>query len=375
LPVVRILVDYRPALRQRTGVGEYVHEVARALVATAPADESLVLFSASWKDRLSPSVVPGALAVDRAIPVRALNFAWHRLGWPPVEWLAGGHVDVAQATHPLLLPSRRAARLVTIYDLDFLDHPERTRGEIRRDYAALAGAHARKADQVIVISQHTASEVETRLGVPRSRISICTPGAPDWPRRTTEPAAGGCILFLGTIEPRKNIGALLDAYARLLAQDRLAPPLVLAGRVASEAAALVERSRTAPLAGHVEFLGYVDSDTRRDLFSRALVFVMPSHTEGFGMPVVEAMISGVPVIAADRGALPEAAGPAGMLVDPDNAAAMADALRRVLADPDQRRRMSDDGFRHARQFQWTRTAQGIREAWHLALEHRRARHG
>ncbi|MCR4376179.1 MAG: glycosyltransferase family 1 protein, partial [Acidobacteria bacterium] len=99
---MRILLDYRPALRQRTGVGEYVHELARALVATAPAggSESLCLFSSSWSDRLSPQVIPGATVIDRRVPVRVLNLLWHRAGWPPVEQLAGGAFDVAHAAHP-----------------------------------------------------------------------------------------------------------------------------------------------------------------------------------------------------------------------------------------------------------------------------------
>jgi len=177
---VRILVDYRPALRDRTGVGEYIHETARALVRTAPADELLVLFSSSWKDRLAPDVVPGAAVVDQRVPVRMLNYLWHRREWPPVEWLAGG-VDVAQSSHPLLVPSPRAARLVLIADLDFLDHPERTHAEVRRDYPALSPGHVRRADHVIVISEHTAADVHERLDVPRSRLSICPPGAPDWP--------------------------------------------------------------------------------------------------------------------------------------------------------------------------------------------------
>ena len=80
LPIVRILLDYRPALRERTGVGEYVHELARALAATAPADERVTLFSASWQDRLAADAVPGLRAIDRRIPVRVLNYAWHRLG-------------------------------------------------------------------------------------------------------------------------------------------------------------------------------------------------------------------------------------------------------------------------------------------------------
>src|SRR5215218_4626753 len=121
--------------------------------------ESLVLFSSSWKDRLQTGRVSGAEVVDVRVPVRLLNFAWHRLEWPPVERLAG-NVDVAHSTHPLLLPARpRAVKVVTVYDLDFLDHPGRTRAEIRRDYPALAGSHARRADLVVVISAHTAEQV------------------------------------------------------------------------------------------------------------------------------------------------------------------------------------------------------------------------
>jgi glycosyltransferase involved in cell wall biosynthesis len=219
---VRILLDYRPALRQRTGVGEYVHELASALLESAPPGESLVLFSSSWKDRMPAWSTPSGATdagrpeiSDLRIPVRVLNYAWHRLGWPPVERLARRPLDVVQAMHPLLIPSRTAARIVTVHDLDFLDYPERTRAEIRRDYPALAATHARRADHVVVVSRHTAGEVERRLRVESSRISVCSPGRPAWPRRLAEPA-GGPILFLGTLEPRKNLGVLLDAYERLI---------------------------------------------------------------------------------------------------------------------------------------------------------------
>src|SRR5436190_16618205 len=121
---MRALLDYRPALRQRTGVGEYVHELAKALLGLFPPDRSeleLTLFSSSWKDRLPPNRDLGdAILVDRRVPVRFLNFLWHRLEWPPVDMLTRRRFDVAHAIHPLLLPSRRAARIVTIHDLDVL---------------------------------------------------------------------------------------------------------------------------------------------------------------------------------------------------------------------------------------------------------------
>lgn len=372
---MRILLDYRPALRQRTGVGEYIHEMARAVAVRAPVGDDLALFSSSWKDRLAAGVVPGARTVDCRVPVRVLNWLWHRHKWPPVERLTGEAFDVVQAAHPLLIPTRRAATIVTVHDLDFLDHPERTRAEIRRDYPARAADHARRADRVIVVSKDTARQVERRLGVDADRISICPPGAPDWTRRPEEPGRDGTILFLGTLEPRKNVGTLLDAYARVLARLPHAPSLVLAGGAAPGAAPLIERTRRAPLAGHVETLGYVDEATKRALFERALLFVLPSHLEGFGLSALEALTVGVPVVATNRGALPDTVGDAGRLVDADDPDALAAAMIDVLTNVDLRRRMRDSGWAHAQTFTWARTADATREAWALAVAHRRHAHG
>ncbi len=367
---MRILLDYRPALRERTGVGEFVHELSRALVATAEPGESITLFSASWRDRLSPDAVPGAATVDRRIPVSLLNYAWHRLEWPPAERLAGGTFDIAFSGHPLLMPSRTAARVVTVHDLDFLDHPERTRAEIRRDYPSLASAHALRADHVIAVSPHTARQVTNRLGVPESRVSVCSPGAPDWPRRTEEPP-DGVILFLGTLEPRKNLGALVDAYEALLARATApVPRLVLAGRARPEMQPLLERLAGPPFAGHVELTGYVEPARRLEVYDRALVLVMPSHTEGFGIPALEAMTRGIPVVAANRGALPDVVGPAGVLVDPDDAQNLSRAIGTLVDSRKERDRLREAGWGQARRFSWRETAGEVREAWAMALEHR-----
>jgi glycosyltransferase involved in cell wall biosynthesis len=153
------------------------------------------------------------------------------------------------------------------------------------------------------------------------------------------------------------------------------PRLVLAGALSSASETLVARVQREPLAGHVDLPGYIDPQARQALYRRALVFVMPSHTEGFGLPAVEAMVVGVPVIAANRGALPEAVGEAGILVDPDDAGALSAALHDVLEDRARREKMTEAGWRQARRFSWSTTAQGMREAWAVALEHRKARRG
>jgi glycosyltransferase involved in cell wall biosynthesis len=366
---VRILLDYRPALRERTGVGEYVHELAAALAATASPAEELILFSSSWKDRLDRDALPPVRAVDRRVPVTLLNAAWHRAGWPPADWLAGARLDVVHSAHPLLIPAFDAARVVTVHDLDFLDHPDRTVREIRRDYPALAPAHIRAADHVVAVSRHTADDVQRRFGVTADRLSICSPGAPAWPRRDAEPSGAG-ILFFGTLEPRKNVGVLVEAYARLVARRPDAPRLVLAGRATPAAESTIARVTAPPLASRVDLPGYVRPADRHALYRQALVLVMPSHTEGFGIPALEAMTCGVPVIAASRGALPEVVGDAGLLVDPESPEALSHAMESVVFDRARRDRMRDAGWRQAARFDWRRTAAGVRDAWARALETR-----
>jgi glycosyltransferase involved in cell wall biosynthesis len=364
-PDLRILLDYRPALRERTGVGEYVHEIATALMRQLGVGDALTLFSSSWKDRLPADRVPGTHVVDAKVPVRILNMAWHRLGWPPVERFAGAQ-DIAHSLHPLLMPARRARQIVTVHDLDFLDHPERTRGEIRRDYARLAPAHAQRAKAVVTISHFTATQIERRLGVPRERIVICTPGAPSWAPRPA-PAPRGPILFMGTLEPRKNVGLLLEAYAALLEMMPEAPPLWLAGGITEAAAPWLRAIAAPPLAGHVEHLGYIASDRRYDLYARASMLVLPSHLEGFGIPVLEAMTIGVPVIVSSRGALPEVAGDAGQIVEPDDARGLATAMKRYLVDPASASTAIERGFQRARQYSWDASARTLLAAYARVL--------
>jgi glycosyltransferase involved in cell wall biosynthesis len=362
---VRILFDYRSALRQRTGVGQFAHGLASALRAALPPGDTLTLFSSSWKDRLAPDAVPGAARVDARIPVRALNFAWHRLEWPPCEWLAGP-ADVVHALHPLRIPSRSAAQVVTIHDLYFLDHPGQTRAEIRRDYAALAGRHARAADAVIVNSTYTRDAVADRLGVDPVRITVCLAGAPDWERRPEPPP--GPILFVGTLEPRKNLTGLMAAYTRVLAVWPEAPDLVVAGRAEGPG---LDALQAGAAASRIRLLGYVSESEKRRLYHEALMLVIPSFDEGFGLPALEAMTLGLPVVAARRGALPEVLGEAAVYVDPEDPASIAEGLRAVGQDAALRARLADEGVRRAATFRWQAGAERVLEAYREAIARRK----
>ncbi len=368
---MRVLVDYRSALRERTGVGGYIHALVGAY--QARYHDRLTLFSSSWKDRLDPAIgsALGARIVDRRVPVGVLNYLWHQRSWPPVEWLAGP-MDVVHAAHPLLIPATRAAQVVTIHDLYFLTHPERTSAEIRRDYPVLAADHARRAQAIVTSSGYAKRQVAATFGIPPDRIYVCAPGAPSWASlgRAPNVPGDGYILFVGTLEPRKNLGVLLDAFEQLIGRARPVPRLVLAGRATDAARGWLDRIGRPPLSAHVTHLGYVADPGREQLFAGARALILPSLEEGFGLTALEAMSAGIPLIASNGGALPEVVGDGGTLLEPDDAAGFAAAIERV-ADDAWAAAQGAAGLRRAAAFTWTAAAEGLRQAYGDAVTRRR----
>ncbi|MFO7691983.1 MAG: glycosyltransferase family 1 protein [Vicinamibacterales bacterium] len=372
-----LLLDYRPALRDRTGVGEWVHQLALSLLRLkaegdpGAADIALTLWSSSWRDRPAPSALrelSGATFVDRKVPVGPLTWAWNRVGWPPIEALTSRTFDIVHSTTPLLVPARSGLRVCTIYDLDFLAHPDRTRAEMRRDFPALVHTHAARADLVVTISEYSKAQIERRLQVGPDRIAVCRPGVPSWiAGPLPPPALPGHLLFLGTLEPRKNIAGLLAAYRLLVERQPAAPPLVLAGEVTPVAGAWVAEAQSAPLKGRVVVEGYVSSQRRTELYAGARVLVLPSLDEGFGLPALEAMALGIPVVASNLGALPEVVGECGILVDPASARDLADALESVTTNPGLTAKLREAGITRARRFNWPASARALTGAYAHAL--------
>jgi glycosyltransferase involved in cell wall biosynthesis len=185
--------------------------------------------------------------------------------------------------------------------------------------------------------------------------------------------AEGHLLFLGTLERRKNVGALLDAYTRLLQRYSSFPPLVLAGRATEDAVEWLARINAPPLAGRVRHLGYVDPEERERLYASARVLVLPSLDEGFGLTALEAMSAGVPVVASNRGSLPEVIGDGGIFIEPHDIDGLAAAIERMVIDPEEARRSARAGLARVRAFTWDGSAQTLRRAYADAVVRRRER--
>lgn len=371
---MKILIDYRPALRERSGVGETVFQLSKALGSLSGENPriDLTLFSSSIRDRVNPASFPTPTRIiDRKIPVRLLNFLWHRCEWPCIETITGSNYDVVHSSNPLLIPSTQAARVITIHDLYFLKHPGNTSKEIRRDYPALVRKHARRADCILVPSEYTRQQVQDFLQIRDDHLVVCPLGAnPPSPRK--EQPKTGPILFIGTLEARKNIDGLLDAYALLLDRYENAPDLILAGRPTSDAAKWAPRLLVDPLRGHVQQMGYVSADTRDLLLKQARLLVLPSFDEGFGLPILEAMSAGVPIVASNLGAIPEVLGDAGLLVNPTDPETLSYAIQKTLSDSEYVKTAVNRGLTRVAHYSWQRSARILRDAYARAIENRRS---
>lgn len=372
---MRIGFDLRPFLKEETGVGVYFRNFLFELAKLDTQDE-FFLFSSSWKDRFSPDRIPPFVRrrfVDRRIPVRVLNAFWHRFEWPPLDAFFRTKLDLTHSPIPLFLPTR-GKKIVTVNDLFFLERPDLADREARRDFVKKAGRAIQAADGVVTISRFSQGLIRDRFRVDEARVKVIPLGvSDDWLR---EPSTGEIdrvrkeldlpetfLLFVGAVEPRKNLVRLIEAV-KILADGGRGVPLVVAGRPGGDSVRTDEAVRRLGLESLVRLTGYLDEASIRCLHRLAAVFVFPSLMEGFGLPVLEAMASGLAVAASGTSAIPEVGGDACLFFDPGQPEDIAGKVRTLLDDPDLRRSLVDKGKRRAAMFRWSETAAQTLEFYH-----------
>lgn len=362
---ITVGIDYRPALSRMSGVGRYVAGLTAAL-SRIDTENDYVLFSSSMRERARLDHLPSNFQlVDRHIPVRLLNWLWHRKGWPSLESLSGRRFDVSHSPHPLILPVRRGRKVVTVHDLFFYRHPELTAAEIRRDYSTLVEAHALRADAVVTVSEATAADVEKDLGVPRDRIAVIHNGLdleslrphPETERRLAlaHDLPARFLLFVGTLEPRKNLARLIEAI-QILVDRQWDGVLLLAGRPGMDEPRIDEAIRRLGVGSRVRKLGYVSPSDLPAIYRRAHVLVNPSLWEGFGLPPLEAMACRLPCVLSDIPAHREVVGDAAFYVDAEDPSSISAGVERVWNDEDLRAQLIGAGAQRAPRFTWEETA-------------------
>ncbi len=257
--------------------------------------------------------------------------------------------------------------VITVHDLNFLHYPQFQTDASLRYYAGNIRAAVQRADHILAVSQSAKDDLVNLLGVPSNKITIQLEGVtPEFrplsaadvePVRLRYDLPTTYLLFVGTLEPRKNLPGLLDAYALLCEKMSAAPPLVLVGQRGWLDTPIFEKVETLGLGGRVRWLKDVVTADLPAVYNGAAALVLPSFHEGFGLPPLEAMACGIPTVVSNRGSLPEVVGDTGLLIDPDSIDSMVDGLRCALTDSAWRERSAQAGLTRAATFTWQRAAE------------------
>ncbi len=371
---MRIGVDARALVPQRTGIGTYLAEILRHCPSDSPHHQ-FHLFAPR------PIELPGELAVHQHIQPARWGLPWYLLKSHLLINPAG--LDVFWGVQSLL-PSGLEDRLpcvVTVQDcvhrLGVRYSPSALYNVLHR---SLLSASLRRAQRIMVLSRFVADEIHRYYGVPLSRIELTPPGVSDAfhlsniaDEKTQRVLAiyripRPFILTVGTLEPRKNLKTLLRAFALLPAKVAQDYHLVLVGKTGWRASSLERDLRTHPLADRIIRTGYVPAEDLPSLYASADMYVFPSLYEGFGLPVLEAMAAGCPVVASNTSGLGEAVGSAGILVDPlGPVVEWSRAIERIARSSNLRNELREKGISRAGRYRWENCAKAtIDLLWSVA---------
>ncbi len=359
--MAHIGIDARLAHYRVGGISTYTRQMVKALEALNPPEKFTVIHSRKARQNIT----------ERFNAAKAFTPPHHpqERTLLSVELLRFGF-DLFHS--PDFIPPRGGAKrhIITIHDLTFLHYPQYKDKEARRYYNDQIKLAVEQADHILAVSEATKKDLIEMLNVPTEKITVQPHGVEDRfrpysPRNLMALGTDaewhlperGYILHVGTLEPRKNIPALLDAYEALLDRLPTLPPLLLVGKpgwLFEDTMQRIEKLQKSGL--NIIIRGDISDDILPIVYNLAAVVVLPSFYEGFGLPALEAMACGIPTIVSDRSSLPEVVGEAGALIDPDKPETLANALERALMDSTWRREAVDTGMKRAAQFSWAHSA-------------------
>ncbi|GAA4745455.1 glycosyltransferase family 1 protein [Modestobacter marinus] len=373
---MRIGLDATPLLGPRTGIGRYTAELLRALAARDGAAHGLpdelvaTAFTLRGAADLQQVVPPGVEVRSRRVPARLLRALWSRVELPRVTWTTG-RLDLFHATNFVLPPMGRTTGVVTVHDLSFLRVREAV-DAASLAYRELVPRSIRRASLVLTPSDAVAEEVVDEYRLDPARV-ITTPlgVSPGWltagPPTAEWLAARGLptdyVVAVGTLEPRKGLQTLVDAFRRLVQEDPAAPDLVLVGPPGWGAELELDRLP----AGRVHLTGFLGDDALHQVVAGSRGLAFPSRYEGFGLPPLEALACGRPVVVSDLPVMREVLADHAAYVPVGEVEALVEALRALPAEPDAeaaaRRRT------HAARYTWEACASRTTQAYQLAQRH------
>jgi len=370
--MLRITIDTSPVLSKSSGIGFSVLKILEELTKIAINSDIEVqpIHQVSLKNALlrrssTPELLkPYTNLKSVPIPIKITNLCirYPKLFLPVFE-RSFGSCDIFHGTNYTVYPFRKSRQVLTIYDLTFIKYPQYC-NKIVKAYADRVRRCLRWTDLILTISESSKRDIIEYLGFDADRI-VVTPLASRY-RMGYQPNISTFrpydlnhpfILFVSTIEPRKNLIGLIEAFDTLKRTQKIEHNLVLIGQKGWLYEPIFDRIARSLYRDSIYHLDYLDDDVVAEFYKRADVFVYPSHYEGFGMPVLEAMTLGAPVICSNNSSLPEVAGDAAVMIDSMDEMAIADAILKVISDREFRQQLIDRGKNRSIQFSWHHTAQ------------------
>lgn len=370
---IRVIINDRLLYRPLTGVGHYASQLLRAFGEMGTGDTEIQPFLGAYLRRPRPrppeTQAAGHLHQPEKRPRRRREREWlrglvRRMAEPPYNLAFGLQARRFDLYHePNHIPITTAVPTVTtVHDISVLSHPEWHPEHRVRWYERQFERGRRQTTRFIAASEFTKREMVEQLGIAADSIDVTlqaarpefvvpTPDVVEQARRELG-LPERFFLFVGTLEPRKNLGALLEAHAGLPAKLRARYPLVLAGAQGWKNESLDAKLRAKQAAGELRLLGYLSNEMLACLYAACVALVWPSLYEGFGLPPLEAMACGAPVITSAVSAIPEVVGQAGVLLHPHDVPPWTEAMQRMAEDADWRQQWITLGLQRAAMFSW-----------------------
>lgn len=367
---MKIGIDYTAALKQSGGIGRYTRGLVTTLAQLDPHNQYTLLApnDAPRTGLQTFQNCPNFSHKIYPVPERWLTIAWHRFYLPvPVEWFAG-QLDLFHSPNFILPPTRQVKTLLTVHDLSFIRHPQGAVASLRKWLNQVVPASLARADHILADSESTKQDLIEIFNLKSADITVVGAGVEERFQPITDPVTlaavrqryhlpDSFILGLGTLEPRKNFTGLIAAFAQ--SPVRETHHLVIAGGKGWLYDDIFAAAQTSPVADRIHLVGFVADEDLPALYSLAGIFAYPSHYEGFGIPVIEAMACGTAVVCANNSCLPEVAGDAALQVTATDTPALAEALAQLANNPELRAQAIQEGFRQARKFTWRAAAERL----------------
>jgi len=373
---MHIGIDGLPLTEVLTGIGHYTNELARHLAAEGSADQIEVVSPRSYTASLNSQVdTPDNLRFVRS-RVSLWNRRWWSLGLP--RYIRRKSLDVFHGTNFEVPLQQVCPSVLTVHDLSMLLHSDTQEKKLVQRARSRLPAMARAATMIVTPTNSVRREVHEHLQVPLARIIAVAEAARECFRPIAEGTAlktrhrlgikDDFLLFVGTVEPRKNLAMLVAAFEAVVHNYGRPLQLVLAGRKGWLVDDLLDSWKRSPAAERIVLTGYLSDEDLAALYSGCTAFIYPSVYEGFGLPPLEAMACGAPVVSSRIPVIKEVLGQAALLFNPDDAAELANCINGLLSSEALRKKLAAAGPRRAAEYSWARTARETRAVYDEAIK-------